>query len=170
MCIFFLGIRRQSMRRISIEVCQLRRRSPRWNVVVRRMTIGTSYTVMRVRRCSPLCTCQTSICFVTFQTQFRTLRRWQGLETENRSRLFSAGLQVPARRTMALLAGLTTVHVVLKRFCICFVARHTQRIVLDVFCIRDFWNGHVQCRELCRLPPGGRLGPIRRRLNIALAS
>jgi hypothetical protein len=88
---------------------------------------------MRMRRGSPFAARRTLVLLVALQAQLSALRWQQFLEAQDRIRLPPARNQVPAGWSVALLARLATMHIMLKGVCISFVARRAELIVVDEF-------------------------------------
>ena len=135
------------------------------HVVVRRVAVGARYAVCGMGRRPPLSSRRTRILFVTLEADFRALGRGEFLEAQNCSRLLAAGLQMTARRTVALLARLIAMHVVLEGLRIAFVTRHAETVVVDVLGLSNLGNRHVQRRFFHFLPGRFGVGPVRCRIG-----
>ncbi len=111
---------------------------------MRRMAVGACDAIMGVRRGSPVSVWFALSGFVALQADFGSLGGLEVFEVQDEPWLLAARRQVPAGRTMAVLAFLLAMNVVLECRNVGLVTRHAQLVVVNEFCISNFRIGDLE--------------------------
>ena len=107
------------------------------------VAIGAGNPLVRMHRPTPHITRSAGILFMALGANFRPLGRLHGLKSQDQTWLFAACFQVPARRSVALLATLFSVDIPSKGLTVRFMACSTKLVIIHILRVWNGGDGHL---------------------------